>query len=136
MEKSKSGLAQYQWKKTRIENDILPFIGNKKIKDIKIQDVTNVLIEKNKTAPVTASKLFGYLKSIYSYAKTKGYIEVNLLSDINKTHIISSSQVISYPKITEKENAYADHIRTASRLTSGHSAEVDSYTLPIYIRTI
>ena len=104
MEKSKSGLAQYQWKKTRIENDILPFIGNKKIKDIKIQDVTNVLIEKNKTAPVTASKLFGYLKSIYSYAKTKGYIEVNLLSDINKTHIISSSQVISYPKITEKEN--------------------------------
>ncbi len=33
-------------------------------------------------------------------------------------------------------NAYADHIRTASRLTSGHSAEVDSYTLPIYIRTI
>lgn len=77
MEKSKSGLPQYQWKKTRIENDILPFIGNKKIKDIKIQDVTNVLIEKNKKAPVTASKLFGYLKSIYSYAKTKGYIEVN-----------------------------------------------------------
>nr|WP_172127373.1 IS1634 family transposase [Arcobacter acticola] len=33
-------------------------------------------------------------------------------------------------------DAYADHIRTASRLTSGHSAEVDSYTLPIYIRTI
>lgn len=66
MEKSKSGLAQYQWKKTRIENDILPFIGNKKIKDIKIQDVTNVLIEKNKTASVTASKLFGYLKSIYN----------------------------------------------------------------------
>lgn len=33
-------------------------------------------------------------------------------------------------------SAYADHIRTASRLTSGHSAEVDSYTLPIYIRTI
>ena len=35
-----------------------------------------------------------------------------------------------------KFTAYADHIRTASRLTSGHSAEVDSYTLPIYIRTI
>ena len=35
-----------------------------------------------------------------------------------------------------KQGAYADHIRTASRLTSGHSAEVDSYTLPIYIRTI
>lgn len=104
MEKSKSGLSQYQWKKTRIENDILVFIGSKKIKDIKIQDITNVLIEKNKTAPVTASKLFGYLKSIYSFAKTKGYIEVNLLSDINKTHIISSSQIISYPKITEKEN--------------------------------
>ena len=38
--------------------------------------------------------------------------------------------------ICTNTGAYADHIRTASRLTSGHSAEVDSYTLPIYIRTI
>lgn len=104
MEKSKSGLAQYQWKKTRIENDILPYIGSKKIKDIKIQDITNLLIEKNKTAPVTASKLFGYLKSIYSYAKTKGYIEISLLSDINKSHIISKSKPVHYAKVTEKEN--------------------------------
>ena len=45
----------------------------------------------------------------------------------------------SHDKLGEtglKTGAYADHIRTASRLTSGHSAEVDSYTLPIYIRTI
>lgn len=104
MEKSKSGLAQYQWKKTRIENDILPFIGNKKIKDIKIQDITNILIEKNKKAPVTASKLFGYLKSIYSYAKTKGYIEVSLLSDINKSHIISKSKPVHYAKVTDTQN--------------------------------
>ena len=48
-----------------------------------------------------------------------------LIDDINK---------IKKPII--KIGAYADHIRTASRLTSGHSAEVDSYTLPIYIRTI
>ena len=104
MEKSKSGLPQYQWKKTRIENDILPFIGNKKIKDIKIQDITNILIEKNKKAPVTASKLFGYLKSIYSYAKTKGYIEVSLLSDINKSHIISKSKPVHYAKVTDTQN--------------------------------
>ena len=43
---------------------------------------------------------------------------------------------LSAQKLTILKNAYADHIRTASRLTSGHSAEVDSYTLPIYIRTI
>ena len=46
----------------------------------------------------------------------------------------NSSKVM--PDYIYVHNAYADHIRTASRLTSGHSAEVDSYTLPIYIRTI
>lgn len=66
----------------------------------------------------------------------------------NKTFILQKKQLaIVNPNTSHSCNnntksanklyiAYADHIRTASRLTSGHSAEVDSYTLPIYIRTI
>ena len=33
------------------------------------------------------------------------------------------------------QNAYASDIRTASRFTSEHLAEVDSYALPICFRT-
>ena len=60
------------------------------------------------------------------YFNQSKYALLNYLRTQNKTGSI---------KLYEN-GAYADHIRTASRLTSGHSAEVDSYTLPIYIRTI
>ena len=61
-------------------------------------------------------------------------LEKDSIINPDENYIISRDKqgnVVSYYK-----DAYADHIRTASRLTSGHSAEVDSYTLPIYIRTI
>ena len=79
------------------------------------------------------------------------FLLVKIFKDNKKVHKNSEDESLQILKnrfargdITEEEysskksilNAYADHIRTASRLTSGHSAEVDSYTLPIYIRTI
>ena len=65
------------------------------------------------------------LKEVFTKSKT---IQDNLTRVIWNGNIAQSK--------LNSVNAYADHIRTASRLTSGHSAEVDSYTLPIYIRTI
>ena len=65
-EENRSAKAQHEWKKVRFENDVIPHIGNKKIKDIKIQDIVETLINKSKTSPETANRLFSYLKSIYS----------------------------------------------------------------------
>ena len=103
-EKSKTGLKQYEWKKLRIQKDFIEQIGeNKNIKDIKIEDVKRVLSDKSKNAPVTAEKLYPYIKGIFSYAKSNGYIQVNILSDIQRNHIIGTiaPQPTNYPKITD-----------------------------------
>ena len=103
-EKSKTGLKQWEWKKLRIQKDFIEQIGeNKNIKDIKIEDVKRVLSDKSKNAPVTAEKLYPYLKGIFSYAKSNGYIQVNVLSDIQRNHIIGTiaPQPTNYPKITD-----------------------------------
>ncbi len=103
-EKTKSGLKQWEWKKLRIQKDFIEPIGeNKNIKDIKIEDVKRVLSNKSKNAPVTAEKLYPYIKGIFSYAKSNGYIQVNILSDIQRNHIIGTiaPQPTNYPKITD-----------------------------------
>ena len=72
--------------------------------------------------------------------KKKYIIETYSIGDYLLISRLINGDTISWYEAKEKllssRAAYADHIRTASRLTSGHSAEVDSYTLPIYIRTI
>ena len=103
-EKDKSQDTQHQWKKTRFEKDILPFIGDIKIKDIKLQDIVKVLTDKAKTSSETANRLFAYLKSIYSYAMLHGYIERNILIEINKSHFLITQKVKHIPKITNEEN--------------------------------
>ena len=103
-EKTKSGLKQWEWKKLRIQKDFIEPIGkSKNIKDIKIEDVKRVLSIKSKNAPVTADKLYPYIKGIFSYAKANDYIQVNILSDIHKNHIIGTiaPQPTNYPKITD-----------------------------------
>lgn len=103
-EKNKSQDTQHQWKKTRFEKDILPFIGDMKIKDIKLQDIVQTLTNKAKTSSETANRLFAYLKSIYSYAMLHGYIDRNILMEINKSHFLPTQKVKHIPKITDEEN--------------------------------
>ena len=47
--------------------------------------------------------MYPYIKGIFSYAKSNGYIQVNILSDIQKNHIIGTiaPQPTNYPKITD-----------------------------------
>lgn len=103
-EKDKSQETQHQWKKVRFEKDILPFIGAMRIKDIKLQDIVQTLTNKAKTSSETANRLFAYLKSIYSYAMLHGYIERNILIEINKSHFLITQKVKHIPKITNEEN--------------------------------
>jgi len=102
-EKTKSQDTQYQWKRKRFEKDILPFIGDMKIKDIKLQDIVQTLTNKSKTSSDTANRLFTYLKSIYSYAMLHGFIDRNMLLEIDKNHFLTTQKVKHIPKITDEQ---------------------------------
>lgn len=101
-EKSKS-LYQYEWKKNRFEKDILPHLKDKPMNNILVQDITKVIGLKNKTAPETASKLFGHLKNLFGYAMMSGYCERNILIEMNKSILITKQIVKHMPQITDTE---------------------------------
>ncbi len=102
-EKANASLEQYEWKKNRFEKDVIPFLKHKKMNDVTIQDIVTVIKAKNEKAPETASKLFGYLKSLFGFAMLNGFCERNLLIEVNKSHLITKTIVKHMAKITEIE---------------------------------
>lgn len=102
-EKPNAELSQYEWKKNKFEKDVLPFLTDKKMSDITIQDIKHIITNKNKTSPETASRIFAYMKRLFSYSVLSGYCERNLILDIDKSHLITKTIVKHMPKITDKE---------------------------------
>ena len=67
-EKANASLSQYEWKKDRFEKNVLPFLKDKKMSDINIKDIREVIRAKNETSPETAARIFTYMKRLFSYA--------------------------------------------------------------------
>ncbi len=103
LEKPRASLNQYKWKKNRFEKDVLSYLKDKPMNKITVQDITRIIGQKNKTAPETASKLFGYLKSLWGYGMMNGYCERNLLIEMNKSLLITKQVVKHMPKISDLE---------------------------------
>ena len=83
------------------DNDIIPFLKSKHIKEIEISDVVKILESKLLQSYDVSSKIFSYLDNIFRYAVLKGYCDRNILNDIKKGDIIPSRKVRHFPKITD-----------------------------------
>ena len=86
------------------QNDIYPYLKNKHIKEVAIQDVMKVLESKLLQSYDVASKIFSYLDSLFRYGVYTGFCDRNILNDIKKGDIIPSRKSRHYPKITDVEN--------------------------------
>ena len=105
-QKANSGLNQWEWKKQRIYKDvILPLGIDTNINDVTIDDIKKVLNAKSKEAPSTAKKLFNYLENILSYAISHNYLKSNVLSNVDKYHILENKpqRAKNHPQITNQE---------------------------------
>ena len=105
-QKTNSGLNQWEWKKQRIYKDvILPLGIDTNINDVTIDDIKKVLNAKSKEAPSTAKKLFNYLQNILSYAISHNYLKSNVLSNVDKYHILENKpqRAKNHPQITNQE---------------------------------
>ena len=85
------------------KNDVNPFIGNKHIRDITIDDIIKIIDNKKIQAPEIASRLYNYLDNLFRYAVLKRYCDRNLLADIRKSDIIKPRTAKHMPKITDLE---------------------------------
>ncbi len=86
------------------ENDIYPFLKNKHIKEIAIQDVVKVLEAKLLQSYDVSSKIFSYLDSLFRYGVYRGFCDRNILNDIKKGDIVPSRKSRHFPKITDIDN--------------------------------
>lgn len=131
-------------KENRVELDLKIIRKKHELKNIKLK--TQYIITKEYHIILNVLKeLLNEQKSIDKENFLKNLMSIDefkneVLKRKKKKALFNKLSKVEQDFIIQNEydylNAYADHIRTASRLTSGHSAEVDSYTLPIYIRTI
>lgn len=107
-------------KKRVFENDVLPFLKTKHIKDITINDIINIINKKKITAQEIASRLFNYMDNLFKYAVLKRYCDRNLLSDIRKSDIIKPRTAKNYPKITD-ETILKELVNAIYKYNGGYS---------------
>ncbi len=86
----------------RMLNNITNWLGNIAIKDIKRIDIINILEKiQNKGVIETAHRLLSLMNKIYMFAVTKGYIEHNIIANIDKKSVlVPSNKNIHHPAIT------------------------------------
>lgn len=77
-------------------------VSSKHINDIKHPELLDVLLKKEKTAPVVANRRFIDCKRLWRYAINKGHTEVNIPDRIS-SDAFKKHEVKHRPKITDEE---------------------------------
>ena len=86
------------------ERDIFPLIGKMNIKDIKAKNVIQVLQAiQNRGAIETANRLFSQISNVFKYAVSHEKADRNPCNDMDKKHILKTTQTKHYATITEDE---------------------------------
>lgn len=119
-EKAKTTEITHKGKMRVFVNDIYPFLKNKHIKEVDIDDIIKIIEIKQIQAHEVASKIFNHLDNLFRYAVLKKYCDRNLLADIRKSDIIQSKEVKHMSKITD-EKILVELINTIYTYHGGHS---------------
>ena len=90
----------------RILKNIINWLGNISMKDIKSVDIIKILEKvQNKGNIETAHRLLSLLNKIYMYAVTKEYVENNIIANIDKRNVlIPNKKDIHLPALTELQD--------------------------------
>lgn len=100
-ESERTMLSTHKGKVRVFENDIYPFLKDKHIKDIEINDIIRLIDIKQLQAHDVASKIFNYLDNLFRFAVLRDYCKRNLLADIRKSDIIKPKEAKHFAKITD-----------------------------------
>ncbi len=89
----------------RILKNITDRIGNIAIKDIQRQDFIELILNIQKKGRIeTGLRILSLLFNIYQFAVINGYIEHNIIVDIDKKTMLLKSKETHLPALTEKED--------------------------------
>jgi integrase len=89
----------------RILKNVSDKIGNIAIKDIQRQNYIDIILDIQKKGRIeTGLRILSLLFKIYQFAVTNGYIEHNIIVDIDKESTLLKNKVTHLPAITEKKD--------------------------------
>lgn len=94
-------LITHQTKSRIFNKDVKPFLKGKHIKEVRIDDIVNLLEIKQKTSIEIASRIYTHLDNLFRYAVLKKYCDRNILADIRKKDIVKHRVAKHMPKITD-----------------------------------
>ncbi len=88
----------------RILKNVSDKIGNVAIKDIQRQNYIDLILDIQKKGRIeTGLRILSLLFKIYQFAVTNGYIEHNIIVDIDKESTLLKNKMTHLPAITEKK---------------------------------
>ncbi len=90
-------------KEDMLVKDVLPYIKDKHIKEVDIDDIIKIITTKDKKATEMASRIYNNLDNLFRYGVLRRYCDRNLLADIRKSDIIKTRVVKNMAKITDKD---------------------------------
>jgi integrase len=89
-----------------LSNYVYPSIKDKPIEEVTRKDIRKILefIADTKGHRETAHRLYTQLNSIYMYAVTHEYVELNIIRDIDKSIVIGKVTKKHYPTLTKEKD--------------------------------
>lgn len=86
-------------------NNVLPFIGDKDMKNITRLDILAIIDSmQNRNIYTLTNKVLGYINGVFKYAVTYGYISHNIITDIDKKAVIKEHQVKHFSALTKPKD--------------------------------
>ena len=105
LEIRKLNSSEATWKTNqRILKNVTDKIGNIAIKDIERKDYIEIILNVQKKGRIeTGLRILSLVFKVYQFAVTNGYVEHNIIVDIDKKSTLLKNKETHLPAITEKE---------------------------------
>lgn len=105
-------IMQVEWKeitlnkaRSRLVQHVYPYIGNKDIKNISRLDILQIAekMQENNIYELTA-RILNNIERIFKYAVTYGFVDHNIVADIDKRNILKKKDVQHVPALTKESD--------------------------------
>ncbi|MBL3518900.1 tyrosine-type recombinase/integrase [Arcobacter lanthieri] len=122
----------YELNENRLKLHVFPYIGDKNIKSLERLDILNIIQKlQEKEHFEIAQRILNVIERIYKYSVTYGYVEHNIIADIDKKSIFAKKIVTHRAAIT-KENEIRELIKDIKNYGEFYRADISTiYALNI-----
>jgi len=116
----------YELNENRLKLHVYPFIGNKDISSITRPDILKIIQNlQEKEYFEIAERILNVLERIYKYSVTYGFVEHNIIADIDKRAIFAK-KIVTHRATLTKENEIQELIKDLNAFGEIYRADIST----------